>query len=139
MTLDPQEGATADRRCARITSTYPQAVLFHGNWFQDYPDPQNWISIYWNSTAFASRIGYNSQRAGRAGQARATQRSIRRSACTYYEQAGQILLDDLPAPFVYQRGQCIPGQAAVTGYTGTAANSEIPGQWGSLLLIDKAE
>ena len=57
VTLDPQEGTTLTA-ARKDNSTYPQTCSFCANWFQDYPDPQNWLSVYWNSAAFAARIGY---------------------------------------------------------------------------------
>ena len=50
-----------------------------------------------------------------------------------YEQAGQILVDDVPAPFLYNAANVFLVKPDVTGYTGTAADSEIPGQCGSLM------
>ncbi|MCW5879674.1 MAG: peptide ABC transporter substrate-binding protein, partial [Anaerolineae bacterium] len=38
--------------------TYPQ-LGFNIGWCSDYPDPQNWLTTYWRSTAFAKRYGYN--------------------------------------------------------------------------------
>ncbi len=36
--------------------------MFLGGWCADYPDPQNWLSVYFNGkTTFAERIGYNSK------------------------------------------------------------------------------
>jgi len=34
--------------------------LYFSGWCADYPDPQNWLSVYWKSTSsFAQRYGYN--------------------------------------------------------------------------------
>lgn len=34
--------------------------LYYSGWCADYPDPQNWLSVYWKSTSlFAQRYGYN--------------------------------------------------------------------------------
>jgi len=137
VTLDPQEGATLTA-ARKDNSTYPQACIFCANWFQDYPDPQNWISIYWNSAALASRIGYANQQLdelSRKGDTTVDQEE----RLQYYEQAGQILIDDLPAPFVYHAANVFLVKPEVSGYTPTAADSEFPGQWGSLLTIDKAQ
>ena len=43
--------AAADRRTTLISltkdnATYPQMSI-GGAWIQDYPDPQNWLSVYW--------------------------------------------------------------------------------------------
>ena len=58
--LDPRADRRhdADRADARTTTTHPQLLLV-GGWSQDYPDPQNWLSVYWTCDAtFAQRVGY---------------------------------------------------------------------------------
>ena len=38
-------------------ATYPQITT--AGWCADYPDPQNWLSVYWQSgTNFAKNTGY---------------------------------------------------------------------------------
>ncbi|TLN19639.1 peptide ABC transporter substrate-binding protein, partial [bacterium] len=54
--LDPVE-ATTYTALTKDVSTAPQTFIL--GWCADYPDPQNWLSVYWKSTsAFASRIAY---------------------------------------------------------------------------------
>ncbi len=37
-------------------------LMFIGGWCADYPDQQNWLSVYWKSTTtFASRIGFENK------------------------------------------------------------------------------
>lgn len=133
--LDAQEGQALNA-ARKDNATYPQAGLFITNWYQDYPDPQNWISVYWNSESFAKRIGYKSEELDRLADLgdRELDQTKREE---YYRQANQILLDDLPAPFVYHLANVFLVKPEVTGYKTTSADSEIPGQWGSLLTIDK--
>ena len=33
--------------------------MFILGWCADYPDPQNWLSVYWKTGAFGERIGYS--------------------------------------------------------------------------------
>ena len=41
-----------------MPTTHPQ-LLYFGGWIQDYPDPQNWLSVYWTcDSTFAERVGY---------------------------------------------------------------------------------
>lgn len=137
VTLDPQEGQTVNA-ARKDNATYPQWLSFATNWYQDYPDPQNWISVYWNSGSFAARIGYKSDRLDElAKQGDTTVDQEERLG--YYEEAGQILIDDLPAPFVFNEANVFLVKPSVSGYTTTTADSEIPGQWGSLLTMDKTE
>ena len=57
----------------------------------------------------------------------------------YYEQAGQILVDDVPAVFLYNLSQQFIVNPAVTGYTATPTDVEWPGNFASLMTIDKTE
>ena len=52
---DVHYGASSMASTRRPT---PQLTL--DAWFQDYPDPQNWLSLYWtcDSTLYAERVGY---------------------------------------------------------------------------------
>ena len=56
---------------------------------------------------------------------------------SYYEQAGEILVNDQPGPFIFNIAGVFVVSPAVTGYTPTAAESEWPGQFSSLMTIDK--
>jgi oligopeptide transport system substrate-binding protein len=53
---DPVE-ATTLVNLRKDVSTHPQ--MNSGGWCADFPDPSNWLSIYWNSRSnFASAVGY---------------------------------------------------------------------------------
>lgn len=134
VTLDPQEGATINA-ARRNNETYPQWCAFCTNWFQDYPDPQNWLSTYWNSEAFAARIGYSNPELDALMREADTELDPARRE-ELNRQANQVLIDDLPAPFGYSDANIFLVKPEVTGYTTTSADSEIPGQWGSLLTLD---
>jgi oligopeptide transport system substrate-binding protein len=55
---DPIEGKTLNT-LRKDVETAPQLVS-GGGWCADYPDPQNWLSIFWHSRAeFAKSIGYS--------------------------------------------------------------------------------
>jgi len=56
ITPDPVEGTTLVSM-RKDVKTYPQ--MTGGGWCADYPDPQDWLSIYWHSsTSFAQDSGY---------------------------------------------------------------------------------
>src|SRR5207253_8568704 len=56
---DPVEGTTLTNM-RKSVETYPQ-MTFAG-WCADYPDPQNWLSVYWASaTNFAANVGYSNK------------------------------------------------------------------------------
>lgn len=54
---DPIEGKTLNGM-RKDVNTAPQFV-YGGGWCADYPDPQNWLSVFWHSSSsFAKNIGY---------------------------------------------------------------------------------
>jgi oligopeptide transport system substrate-binding protein len=54
---DPIEGKTLNGM-RKDVNTAPQFV-YGGGWCADYPDPQNWLSVFWQSnSSFAKNIGY---------------------------------------------------------------------------------
>ena len=54
--LNPVE-ATAFTALTKNVATAPQTFIL--GWCADYPDPQNWLSVYWKSTTtFAQRIAF---------------------------------------------------------------------------------
>ena len=56
-----------------------------------------------------------------------------------YQQAGQLLVDDLPMAFLYNLSTLVLIKPNVTGYTATTLDVEWPGQFTSLLTLDKTE
>jgi oligopeptide transport system substrate-binding protein len=133
--LEPTDGTTLTA-LSKENATQPQLVALAG-WSQDYPDPQNWLSVYWTCDAsFAQRVGYCNEELDRlTDQGDTTVDPAERLG--YYEEAGQILIDDVPGVFVmYLIGDFVV-RPTVTGYTPTPSESEWPGQFSSLMTIDK--
>ena len=55
--MDPVE-PTAYTALTKELETLPQ--VFYLGWCADYPDPQNWLSVYWMTTSsFAARYAYS--------------------------------------------------------------------------------
>jgi oligopeptide transport system substrate-binding protein len=135
--LVPTEG-TALTALRKDPSTFPQMLLV-GGWIQDYPDPQNWLSVYWRCDAtFAKRMGYcNPEFDKLVEQADAELDEAKRMEL--YQQAGEILVADAPGPFLYNLSNQVLVSPNVTGYTATALDVEWPGQFTSLLTLDKTE
>ncbi|MDQ2683148.1 MAG: peptide ABC transporter substrate-binding protein [Chloroflexota bacterium] len=134
ITLVPTEG-TALVELRKEPSTFPHMLLV-GGWIQDYPDPQNWLSVYWKCDAtFAKRFGYcNEEFDALVEQADTSADQAERLAL--YQQAGQILVEDIPGPFLYNLSNLVLIKPYVTGYTATALDVEWPGQFASLLTLD---
>jgi oligopeptide transport system substrate-binding protein len=135
--LEPTDGTTLTA-LTKENATHPQLVLI-GGWSQDYPDPQNWLSVYWTCDAtFARRVAYCNEEFDRLTQLGDTTVD-QAERIEYYEQAGQILVEDQPGPFLLNLLGVYVVNPAVTGYTPTASESEWPGQFSSLMTIDKTE
>jgi oligopeptide transport system substrate-binding protein len=137
ITLEPTDGTTLVA-LRKDSTTHPQALLV-GGWIQDYPDPQNWLSVFWTCDAtFAERVGYCNEEFDKlVEQGDTTVDQDERIG--FYEQAGQILIDDVPGPFLYNNAATFVVNPAFTGYTPTASEVEWPGYLGSPMTIDLVE
>src|SRR5215211_1817116 len=137
LVLEPTDGTTLTA-LRKDPTTFPQ-LLLTGSWIQDYPDPQNWLSVFWTcGSTFAKRVGYCNEEFDKlVKQGDTTVDQDER--ISYYEQAGQILIDDVPGPFLYNLAAVFVVNPAVTGYTPTASEVEWPGELSSLMTIDKTE
>lgn len=118
--------------------TYPQMLVGGQNWFQDYPDPQNWLSLYWSCGGFAERVGYCNQKLDQILKQADVELDPNKRT-DLYKQASQILIDDQPSPFLYSLANKFLVKPEVTGYTPTSADGVWPGERGSLLAIDKTK
>jgi oligopeptide transport system substrate-binding protein len=135
LVLTPTDGTTLNS-LTKDNSTHPQLVTF-GGWSQDYPDPQNWMSVFWTCDAtFAKNRGYCNEEFDELVRLGDTTIDPEQRV-EYYEQAGQILVEDQPGPFVYHTAAAFMVNPAVSGYTPTPSESEWPGQFSSLMTIDR--
>jgi ABC-type oligopeptide transport system substrate-binding subunit len=133
--LEPVEAA-ALRELASNPETFPQ--LSFGGWTQDYPDPQSWLSVYWLcASAWAERPGYCNPDFDRLVQ-QADRELDPQRRIDLYEEANQLLLDDLPVVFLGSSAKNVLVRPAVTGYAVNAIEAEWPGLWTSPLTIDIA-
>ena len=126
MTLDPVESTTYTALTKDI-KTAPLAFIL--GWCADYPDPQNWLSVYWKTGAFGERIGYSNKDLDalmdqadvetRSGQAHGAVRPGAEAADR--RRAGGVRVE--------QRQQ-LPGQAVGQGHLTTPQDSDFPGSTG---------
>jgi oligopeptide transport system substrate-binding protein len=137
LTIEPTDGTTLTS-LRKDPATHPQLVYW-GGWIQDYPDPQNWLSVYYTcDSTFAERVSYcNEEFDALVDKGDTTIDPDER--LTYYEQAGQILVDDVPAVFIANLTQQFVVKPAVTGYTPIASDVEWPGSLASQMTLDKTE
>jgi oligopeptide transport system substrate-binding protein len=135
--LEPTDGTTLIALRKDIES-HPQLYLV-GGWIQDYPDPQNWLSVFWTcDSTFAQRVGYCNEEFDRLTDLGDTTLDPE-ERLTYYQQAGEILVDDVPGPFLYNLAALFVVNPAVTGYTPTPGEIEWPGSASSLMTLDITE
>ena len=122
--LDPVDPTTATA-LQKDPNTFP--LMSRGGWCADYPDPQNWLSVYWRSdTTFAQRPGYsNPDFDALVNEADTTVDQAKR--LELYKQAQQILLSDIPAAFGYNTLNHYLVKPWVSGYQTTPQDGTFPG------------
>ena len=101
--------------------------MFLGGWCADYPDQQNWLSVYFQSkTTFANRIGY----VGEAFDKLVAQADVELDAkkrTDLYQQAQDQLVNDLPVAFFWNNVNASLVKPWVTGYKITPQDGIFPG------------
>ena len=105
------------------------------SWAQDYPDPQNWLSVVWacETGFFANQIDYcNPEFDALVEQADQEADPAKRLAL--YEAAGELLIDDVPMVFTFNDTLAVLVKPYVTGYV-TTPRDQWPG-WSTLLTLD---
>ena len=136
LTLEPMEGA-ALTALRKDPTTHPQ-LLYFGSWYQDYPDPQNWLSAFWTCNSSMNTVSYCNEEFDKLTRSGDT--TIDPAArLPFYEQAGQILVDDVPAAFLLNPSGIFVVNPEVNGYTPTPSEVEWPGSVSSLMTIGKGE
>jgi len=95
--LNPVESTTYTALTKDI-NTAPQMFIL--GWCADYPDPQNWLSVYWKTGAFGERIGYtNPELDAIMTQADAELDATKRAEL--YAQAQDMLVAGSPVAFMW--------------------------------------
>jgi oligopeptide transport system substrate-binding protein len=97
ITLDPVDPTVATA-LTKDPNTNPQ--ISRQGWIQDYPHPQNWLTIYWTCAAFAKRYGYCNKDLD-ATLAKADATTNQDDAIKLYQQAEDMLLADIPGAPIY--------------------------------------
>lgn len=115
VTLDPVE-STALAGMSKSLATQPPVTV--GGWCADYPDPQNWMSVYWDSHAFAARYGYKNETVDNLQRvADAETDPLRRTQL--YQEAEKLVLDDVAVAPLYHSENTFLVKPYVRGYTTT--------------------
>jgi oligopeptide transport system substrate-binding protein len=95
--LNPVESTTYTALTKDIT-TAPQMYIL--GWCADYPDPQNWLSVYWKTGGFGERIAYsNPDFDALVNEADTTTDPAKRTEL--YAQAQDLLVAGAPVAFFW--------------------------------------
>ncbi len=122
--LNPVESTTYTA-LTKDQSTAPQMYIL--GWCADYPDPQNWLSVYWKTGAFGERIAYSNADFDKlADEADSTVDPAKRMEL--YQQAQDLLVDTLPAAFMWNNVNSYLVKPWVKGIETTPQDSTWPGR-----------
>lgn len=121
--LDPVEPTTFTALTKDI-NTAPQMFIL--GWCADYPDPQNWLSVYWKTGAFGERIGYsNPDLDAMLNEADVTLDPAKRMEL--YANAQRLLTDGIPVAFMWNNLNTYMVKPWVKGFVTTPQDSAWPG------------
>jgi oligopeptide transport system substrate-binding protein len=123
VTLDPVESTTYTALTKDIKTAPPAYIL---GWCADYPDPQNWLSVYWKTGAFGERIGYSNKDLDKLmDQADAEPDPKKRMDA--YAAAQKLLTDGVPVAFAWNNVNTYMVKPWVTGYKTYPQEHAFPG------------
>jgi oligopeptide transport system substrate-binding protein len=95
--LEPVE-PTAFTALLKEQSTVPQMYLL--GWCQDYPDPQNWLTLVFHSSSTVSHTGWANEEFDRLVR-QADVEKDQDKRLDLYHQAHEILVQDAPVVFLF--------------------------------------
>jgi oligopeptide transport system substrate-binding protein len=97
ISLNPVEPTTYTALTKDI-ETAPQ--VYRLGWCADYPDQQNWLSVYWKTGGFGERIGYSNPDFDALVNAADVELDPVKRA-DLYQQAQELLVAGAPVAFMY--------------------------------------
>ncbi|MGZ9226719.1 MAG: peptide ABC transporter substrate-binding protein, partial [Anaerolineales bacterium] len=114
--LNPVEPTTYTA-LTKDVETAPQMFLL--GWCGDYPDPQNWLSVYWRTGGSGDKIGYSNPEMDRlTGLADKELDPVKRM--DLYAQAQELLISDADVAFMYNRVNAYMVKPWVKGFAPSA-------------------
>lgn len=129
---DPVEGTTLTA-LRKSNETYPQITT--AGWCADYPDPQNWLSVYWHSsTNFARNTGYkNAEIDALLDQADIETDPAKRAQL--YDQAQKLVIADVGEVMRGVTKNSYMVRSTIKGIDFTPQDSDWPGQITSMFNV----
>lgn len=122
-TLNPVESTTYTSLTKDI-NTAPQVFLL--GWCADYPDPQNWLSVYWKTGAFGERIGFSSAELDDLLN-QADSETDPEARAQLYADAQKMLVSTSPVAFMWNNVNAYLVKPRVQGIVETPQDSGWPG------------
>ncbi len=95
--LNPVESTTYTA-LTKDAKTAPQAYIL--GWCADYPDPQNWLSVYWKTGAFGERIKYSNKDFDKLTD-QADTSTDPKARMELYQKAQDLLVEGAPVIFMW--------------------------------------
>ena len=130
--LNPVESTTYTALTKDI-ETAPQTFIL--GWCADYPDEQNWLSVYWKTGAFGERIGYSNADFDKLVDQADTELDPAKRA-QLYADAQKLLTDGAPVAFAWNNVNNYLVKPWVKGIVTTPQDSDFPGSTGGVTQID---
>jgi oligopeptide transport system substrate-binding protein len=121
--LNPVESTTYTN-LTKDQATSPQMFIL--GWCADYPDPQNWLSVYWKTGGFGECIAYSNPEFDALVNAADTELDPAKRA-ELYQQAQDLLVAGSPVAFMWNNVNAYMVKPWVTGITTTPQDSGWPG------------
>jgi oligopeptide transport system substrate-binding protein len=125
VTLDPVESTTYTA-LTKDVKTAPLAFIL--GWCADYPDPQNWLSVYWKTGAFGERIGYSNKELD-AMMDKADVETNPETRMKLYADAQRKLLDNVPVAMAWNNVNTYMVKPWVKGMQKTPQDHGFPGSF----------
>lgn len=129
--LNPTESTTYTA-LVKDKATMPQT--FYLGWCADYPDPQNWLSIYWmSSSPYAQKYGYSNPTMDEVMQ-KADVEIDPAKRMQLYAEAQKLLVDDAVTAFLFNSVNTYMMKPWVKGVHTTPMDAGWPGQMDPLTI-----
>jgi len=123
ITLNPVESTTYTNLTKDINTS---PLVFRLGWCADYPDPQNWLSVYWKTGGFGERIGYSNPAFDELVNAADVELDPTKRA-ELYQQAQDLFMDDAAVAMMYNTINHYLVKPWVQGLKTTPQDSAWPG------------
>ncbi len=126
--LNPVESTTYTA-LTKDSKTAPQMFIL--GWCADYPDPQNWLSVYWKTGAFGERIKYSNKDFDALVNQADTSTDPKARAETY-QKAQDLLVAGAPVAFMWNNVNTYLVKPWVKGVKTTPQDSGWAGSYAPL-------